>query len=32
LPSTGTTILLIALAVVGIMVQASTFQRSRRAG
>jgi len=32
LPSTGTTILLIALAVVGIMVQASMFQRSRRAG
>ena len=32
LPSTGTTILLIVLAVVGIMVQASMFQRSRRAG
>jgi len=32
LPNTGTTIILIVLALFGIMVQASMFQRSRRAG
>ena len=32
LPSTGTTILIVALAIAGIVVQSTMFRRSRRAG